>query len=60
MPDLQTDPRNWILGAVAGQGALGVQQAAQALYEAAGWRRFDGTQRYQLPLQAPHGAADAA
>lgn len=33
---------------------------AQALYEAAGWRRFDGTQRYQLPLQAPHGAADAA
>ncbi|MEI2430995.1 MULTISPECIES: GNAT family N-acetyltransferase [Lysobacter] len=23
---------------------------AQALYDAAGWRRFDGTQRYQLPL----------
>ncbi|MGO1071379.1 GNAT family N-acetyltransferase [Lysobacter sp. CA199] len=26
--------------------------SAQALYAAAGWRRFDGTQRYHLPLTA--------
>jgi ribosomal protein S18 acetylase RimI-like enzyme len=26
---------------------------AQALYDAAGWQRFDGTQRYHLPLQPP-------
>lgn len=25
---------------------------AQALYDAAGWQRYDGTQRYQLPLGA--------
>ncbi|MBT2747788.1 MULTISPECIES: GNAT family N-acetyltransferase [unclassified Lysobacter] len=27
-------------------------QTAQALYDAAGWQRFDGTQRYHLPLGA--------
>lgn len=36
MPELQTDPRNLIMGAIAGQGALGVQHAAHALYEAGG------------------------
>ncbi|MGO4780223.1 GNAT family N-acetyltransferase, partial [Lysobacter sp. 2RAB21] len=25
---------------------------AQALYDAAGWQRYDGTQRYHLPLGA--------
>ena len=27
--------------------------AAQALYEAQGWRRYDDTLRYQLPLDSP-------
>jgi len=48
MKDLQGEPRelgNVVMGAVAGQGALGVQHAAQALYEAGGKRLLsDGVQ----------------
>ncbi len=35
---VHTNPRDLVMGAIAGQGALGVQHAAQALYEAGGKR----------------------
>jgi len=35
---VHTHPRDLVMGAIAGQGALGVQHAAQALYEAGGKR----------------------
>lgn len=38
MHELHTNPRDLVMGAIAGQGALGVQHAAQALYEAGGKR----------------------
>lgn len=76
MHELHTKPRDLVMGAIAGQGALGVQQAAQALYAAGGKRLLHeglqaGVQRLctrgaldTVTLLAPtllvEGAAEAA
>lgn len=58
MPELQTDPRNLIMGAIAGQGALGVQHAAQALYEAGGKDLLGSTLQAGVRRVCTRGALD--
>jgi hypothetical protein len=58
MPELQTDPRNLIMGAIAGQGALGVQHAAQALFEAGGKDLLASTLQAGVRRVCTRGALD--
>lgn len=58
MHDLQTNPRNLVMGAIAGQGALGVQHAAQALYEAGGKELLGTTLQAGVRRVCTRGAVD--
>lgn len=59
MHDLHTDPRNLVMGALAGQGALGVQHAAQALYEGGGKDLLDSTLQAGVRRLCTRGARGA-
>ncbi len=59
MHDLHTDPRNLVMGAIAGQGALGVQHAAQALYDAGGKDLLGSTVPAGVRRVGTRGALDA-
>lgn len=51
-------PRNLVMGAIAGQAALGVQHAAQALYEAGGKRLLGQTLQAGVQRICTRGALD--
>ena len=51
-------PRNLVMGAIAGQGALGVQHAAQALYEAGGKRLLGQSLQAGVQKICTRGALD--
>jgi hypothetical protein len=57
MDDLHK-PRNLVMGAIAGQGALGVQHAAQALYEAGGKRLLGESLQAGVQRICTRGALD--
>ncbi len=58
MHDHPTDPRNWLMGAIAGHAAVGVQHAAQALYDAGGKDLLDGTLQAGVRRVLTRGAID--
>jgi hypothetical protein len=58
MHDLHSNPRNLVMGAIAGQGALGVQHAAQALYDAGGKRLLATSLQEGVRRACTRGAVD--
>ncbi len=58
MNDLQSSPRNLIMGAIAGQGALGVQFAAQSLYDAGGKDLLSATLQAGVRRACTRGAVN--
>ena len=59
MNDLQSSPRNLIMGAIAGQGAVHVQFAAQALYDAGGKDLLGGALQAGVRRVCTRGAVHA-
>jgi hypothetical protein len=58
MPVLHTKPRDLVMGAIAGQAALGVQEAAQVLYTAGGQRLLHAGVQAGVQRLCTRGALD--